>query len=136
MSLTPRVRQWEDNAGRKRFTLIRGSHRVHRADGFSWNRETTADFSPEEWAIIERTVLSTFGLMTERQSRENVGRAHEETERAISRIAHLERELDYAATGEEPEEPEVADPPPLLAHGTEWVTADENDDPLQDAGDR
>ena len=91
-----RVRHWADRKGNNRVTLFRSEHNpLHRA--------VTVKFTPEEWHLIRRTVLAEYGLMPEYVHREILGGAYEETERANTRIAHLERELDYAATGEEPE---------------------------------
>jgi len=104
-SKPPFIRRYESKDGTvKRFTLVRGSHRVHK-DGLSWDRENTTAFDESEWAIIERTVLAEYGLISERQSRENVDVAYQEAERAQAQVAHLERELKYAAEGEDDDSP-------------------------------
>lgn len=85
-----RVRHWSDRQGRNRVTLFRSeSNPLHRA--------VTVKFTPEEWTLLRRTVLSEYGLVSEAQSRENVDRAYKEVERAQQTIANLERELTYAS---------------------------------------
>jgi len=67
-------------------------------------RQQTVIFTELEWEKIQQAVLAEHGLVTEAEARRRLGVAYEETERMVERNARLERELHYAATGEELED--------------------------------
>ena len=128
----PRIRQFIDRGGRHRMILIRSEAAPGDVVGGAL-KAVTVRFTSEEQAILETAVLAKFGLVSERVVLERLGEAYEEVERAQEQIAGLERELTYASGQGDDEdadedEVEIEDPPPLLAHGTEWVSGEAEDD--------
>jgi hypothetical protein len=95
---------------------------IRRMVGFEGGggRQSTVVFTAQEWEAVTNAVFEERGLITVEQSRRERGPIYEEVERAQNTIASLERELTYASGQDDDDE--VADPPPLAAHGTEWAS--------------
>jgi hypothetical protein len=110
MSDMPRVELLRN--GRNR--LVRGWAGV----GDESARLSTVIFTPQEWQAVTDAVLDQYNLVTRERALRERGPIYDEVERAQATIASLERELTYASGQDD----DVADPPPLAAHGTEWAS--------------
>lgn len=102
------IQRWEDGDGRKRMSILRGTHTVHK-DGLSWPRRSAVTIWPEEQVALESAILEDLGLMTLAEHRRRLGIVYDEVERRDAQIRRLEQELAYAATGEEEDEGETND---------------------------
>lgn len=98
-----RIRRWEDQEGRQRISILRGTHSVTR-DGVTWNRQSAVTIWPEEHDDLENAFLAERGLVTLTEHRRQLGLVYDEVERRDAQIRRLEAELRYASTGEEDEE--------------------------------
>lgn len=100
--MAKRIRRWQDQGGRERISILRGTHNVTR-DGVTWQRQSAVTIWPEEHDDLENAFLEERGLMTLTEHRRQMGEVYDEVERRDAMIRRLEAELKYAATGEEDE---------------------------------
>ena len=101
--MAKRIRRWEDQEGRQRISILRGTHNVTR-DGYTWPRQQAVTIWPEEHDDLENAFLEGRGLMTLTEHRRQIGLVYDEVERRDAMIRRLEAELKYASTGEEEED--------------------------------
>jgi hypothetical protein len=113
MSDIPRIQRTRQGYNQ----LVRGVVSV----GEDRARLSTVIFSNQEWDAVTDAVLEQYNLLTFQRARRDRGPIYEEVERATQTIYELEKELTYAS-GMGDDEDEVDDPPPLAAHGSEWVS--------------